>query len=165
MELIKVFKTNKRGVHCILLDEQGIILYQKYLWHIHKGRNSFYLFRNAKIGSKRSSIQFHRDLLGVTSKDKVVDHINGNGLDNRLLNIRICSQRENSMNCRKHMEASHSKYKGVTYRKSRRKFQAQIKVNYKYIYLGCFTNEIDAALAYNKAALKHFGLYANLNLL
>lgn len=163
--MFQVFKENIHGRHCIYLDKEGLDLYYKFNWSIHKGRNSFYLFRNTNIKNKKSSIQFHRELLGVTSKNQVVDHINGNGLDNRFSNIRVCSQMENTRNCRKHIKKTHSKYKGVTYRKSRGKYQAQIKVNYKYIYLGCFYNENDAARAYNSAALKHFGSFAYLNLL
>jgi hypothetical protein len=56
-----------------------------------------------------------------------------------------------------------SKYKGVTYLKKLDKWQAQIEINYKSIYLGIFLFEEEAAIAYNEAALHHFGEFAVLN--
>lgn len=92
----------------------------------------------------------------------VVDHINGDPLDNRRCNLRICTQRENNFNRRKRLTAS-SKFKGVTFHKKSRKWQAQIKMDGDLIYLGVFAEERDAAMAYNAAAKEFHGQFAMLN--
>ena len=77
----------------------------------------------------------------------VVDHINFDRLDNKLSNIRLITQRENAN--RKHIEST-SEYIGVSWDKSRVKWTARIWDNDKQKYLGRFTNEYDAHLAYQK---------------
>lgn len=90
----------------------------------------------------------------------VVDHINGNRLDNRKCNLRICTRAENHRNTKGHHNRS-AKYKGVV--RWRNKFKARIRINYKLIYLGLFSTQKEAALAYNEAAKKYFGRFARLN--
>lgn len=99
--------------------------------------------------------------------DKTVDHKSHVTLDNQKHNLRICTQGENNQNSRKRINCS-SLYKGVCKGKGRRKWRATIGV--KDIldqscikHLGCFNTEGEAALAYNKAAKKHFGEFAYLN--
>jgi hypothetical protein len=98
---------------------------------------------------------------GVWPKEQV-DHINNVRDDNRILNLREATSFENQCN-RKPQVGCSSKYKGVSYKKQDCKWQAQIQINYKNIYLGLYHNEEEAALAYNKAALEHFGEYAKIN--
>lgn len=92
----------------------------------------------------------------------VVDHINGNTLDNRLCNLRICTKIENSRN-RKPNIIKKLKAKGVDMDKRTGKFRARIRVNYKHIYLGTFQKEEDAAKAYNEAAIKYHGTFSKTN--
>ena len=91
-----------------------------------------------------------------------VDHIDNNPLNNQKYNLRICLLKDNSKNSTKRKNTS-SKYKGVYFETGTKKYKANIKVNYKTISLGRFTNEIDAAKAYDAAAIKYFGEFANLN--
>jgi TATA-box binding protein (TBP) (component of TFIID and TFIIIB) len=77
----------------------------------------------------------------------VIDHINDNKFDNRLENLQITSVRYNT--CKKQEKYS-SKYKGVSFRKSDKKWVARIFIDGKIIYLGAFVNEYDAHLAYQK---------------
>jgi len=86
----------------------------------------------------------------------VVDHINHNRSDNRRCNLRTCTQSQNMANRRKHKGLS-SKYKGVHWRKKEKRWRAQIRINYRTIYLGQFVDELDAATAYDITALKYFG--------
>src|SRR5678815_2653841 len=90
-----------------------------------------------------------------------VDHKNGNGLDNRRENLRVCTQAENLANMRKHRGVS--RYKGVTWDSSRRRWLAQIKNHGPNVNLGRYDSEVDAAHAYNEAALRLKGEYALLN--
>jgi len=91
-------------------------------------------------------------------RNMVVDHINGDGLDNRKSNLRVCTQAKNLANKRKN-KYSKSRYKGVVKQSNGSKFVARCKD----IYLGSFVSEHEAAAAYNKKALELFGEYAYIN--
>lgn len=93
---------------------------------------------------------------------KVVDHINLNGLDNRRGNLRLCTDGQNKANGRIRRDNT-SGYRGVYWNASANKWQAYISVNSKRLYLGVFSDPWDAAVAYNDAALKHFGEFARIN--
>jgi len=90
----------------------------------------------------------------------VIDHINQNKLNNRRNNLRVCSRSENGAN-RSIPKTNTSGYKGV-YR-IKNKWMAQIGIKNKSIYLGCFDEKVDAAIAYDTAATKAFGAFARLN--
>lgn len=104
----------------------------------------------------------HRVIMEVSDEYKV-DHINHDTLDNRRENLRICKQEQNLRNRIKKGDFS-SIYKGV-HKCGRRKekWQATISFSKKHIYLGRYESEIDAACAYDVAAIKHFGEFALLN--
>jgi hypothetical protein len=89
-----------------------------------------------------------------------VDHINGNTLDNRRANLRICTHAENSRN-RRGRSNSKSGVKGVTPYPGG--WRATINVNGKNVHLGCFTNIDDAAEAYDEAATRYYGEFARTN--
>jgi len=78
---------------------------------------------------------------------KVVDHINNNKKDNRLLNLQVITQRENSSKDRDGV----SKYTGVAWHKHDKKWQSSIVIDGKQIYLGQFDNELRASIAYQFA--------------
>lgn len=105
----------------------------------------------------------HRFLLGYPPKGRVIDHINGDKLDNRRHNLRICTHRQNIMNQKVQSIKKDSRYKGVCLHACTGKWRAQLYTGKKQYYLGLFLNEMDAATAYNDAAIKHFGEYALLN--
>ena len=94
--------------------------------------------------------------------DMIVDHINGDTLDNRKQNLRICTQSGNCMNRRKGANKT-SIYKGVTFLKSKKRWMAQIKTKGNRKPLGTFKTEDKAAIAYNIAAIKMFGEFARPN--
>jgi hypothetical protein len=91
-----------------------------------------------------------------------VDHINGNRLDNRRENLRLCNSNGNNQNARL---ASHntSGYKGVSWCKKWKKFQVRIWLNNRQRYLGSFTSALEAAQAYDTAARSMYGTFARLN--
>ena len=95
--------------------------------------------------------------------DMEVDHVNGDGLDNRRSNLRLATHRQNGCNRPKRHGLS-SRYKGVFWSGCVGKWCAQIK-DRKSLHLGCFSDEIDAALAYDVAALSLWGDFAHLNFL
>lgn len=104
-----------------------------------------------------------RTIMNVTDKQIIVDHINRNSLDNRRMNLRIANKSTNAMNSKKRIGKLTSKYKGVSFRKDRNKYRAYITYKQKTFNLGHFTEENDAARAYDKKALILFGEFALLN--
>ena len=109
--------------------------------------------------------------MGLNSCDGMeVDHINHNGLDNQKKNLRICSHAENLRN-RLPKKISTSKYLGVQFKTFKRKYKNSIYVSKHWQaqingkYLGLFKDEKTAAQAYNIAAQKLYGEFANLNVI
>jgi hypothetical protein len=92
-----------------------------------------------------------------------VDHINGDGLDNRRENIRLASPTQNQQNKRKQSAPASSRYKGVTFKTARGRWEASIRVDGKNTFLGRFHDEEAAAHAYDAAARIHHGRFASLN--
>lgn len=138
-----------------LLDDEDFLKVKDISWHTD--RDGYFVHEQ----THGPNILLHRMILGldVFQKDKrQVDHINGNSADNRKKNLRICSQAQNV--CNRAKAAKNHGYKGVRVGKT---FRAYITVNKKQIHLGVYKNAEDAARAYNKAAIFHFGQYARIN--
>lgn len=147
-----------RGKFAIVDDEDFEILNQ-YKWYSDKKRYTFYAARNIPyiLGGYRI-IYMHNQILGL----KGIDHKNGNGLDNQRSNLRSCTNQQNQMN-RRSQKGSSSNYKGVSWHKRAKKWMSQICISGKHIYIGIFTSEIQAALAYDSEAIKLCGEFAKLN--
>lgn len=117
----------------------------------------------------RTTIYLHRVILSrildrPLAKGEVVDHINGNGLDNRRSNLRLATRAQNARN-RGVNTKSKLGLKGVSYSKDTLKWRAYIMVNKKQIHLGLHNTPEEAAYAYNEAALKYHGDFASLNVI
>jgi len=95
-------------------------------------------------------------------EDMHIDHINGDGLDNRRENLRIVSPRQNQANSRKHV-LGQSRYKGVAWCQGAHKWRAYISPDRQQIHLGLYDTEIEAAAAYDTRAREIFGEHACLN--
>lgn len=98
-----------------------------------------------------------------TGKDPLtlqIDHINGDPADNRITNLRPATSAQNAKNIRKKKNTT-STYKGVSWHKKSGKWQAQIRVDGRSIYLGYYDNELEAHLAYCAAAARLHGEFAN----
>jgi hypothetical protein len=108
-----------------------------------------------------TKIYLHRFLLKPKPGVRV-DHKNHDGLDNRRSNLRFATAAESARNTRSR-EGSSSKYKGVTWDKNRKKWNACIKLGPTTYMLGRFDSETKAALAYNKRAREEYGEFAYLN--
>lgn len=146
-----------------LIDDEMFDRVSYFKWFMTCGRNTNYARTSGVLyNDKQNSFSMHQLVLSFYSTGMQIDHINGNGLDNRKENLRICTQSQNLMNSTCIKKGS-SKYKGVVYVKKTNKFYAHIKLNTKIIYLGTFNTEIEAAQAYNLAASKFFVSFARLN--
>lgn len=116
------------------------------------------------VGSRINGIKtlgMHRFIL-LAPSGVCVDHINGDRLDNRRENIRLCNYAQNSMN-KKSSLTSLSKYKGVHFDIVRDKWRAQIYINGKNRHIGYFDDELSAAQSYNNRAIEEFGVWARTN--
>ena len=133
----------------------------KHKWHAHKRHNLWYALRTINVNSKQKTIRMHRLVLKAKEGD-YVDHINGNGLDNRKNNLRLCNHKQNAANSRISKNNT-SGYKGVCWDKSRSKWIATIRVNYRKLNLGRYDNILDAAAAYDRYAIMWFGEFAKTN--
>lgn len=147
-----------------IVDDDDFELLNKWKWFASEGGNTAYAKRRMWFTDGRKRIiGMHRLLMGIHfGIEKQIDHINGDGLDNRRCNLRIASKAENVRNKGK-LRNNTSGYKGVAWHDRAQKWQAGIKKNNKRIYLGLFHSKRLAALAYNEAALKHHGKFARLN--
>lgn len=131
-------------------DREDLPLVEQYCWHIKdKGYLQGY---NTNTGK---NIQFHR-LVTNCPKDKVVDHINHNTMDNRKENLRICTVAENNKN-KSIYKRNKSGVTGVSWNKARNKWYANIGVDGKLINLGYFTDKEEAIKARLQAEEKYFG--------
>jgi len=156
----------RHGNHIILIDDEDYDKIKGYTWSIAlRGRLSktFYISGYKHKSGRNAYRPFLHRLIMDCPDGFCVDHINGNALDNRKQNLRICTQQQNSFNSNKQNIKTSSVYKGVTFDKARNKYQAQIKINYKHKIIGRYETEDQAAIAYNIAALENFGEYAKLN--
>ncbi len=114
---------------------------------------------------KTKTVLMHR-LIADAQPGELVDHRDGDGLNNQKVNLRKCTQAENKKNRSVSEKPMSSKYKGVSQIKTgRKKWQASISVNRKQTYLGSFDSEEEAASVYNEAAVKYYGEFAKLNAL
>jgi hypothetical protein len=109
---------------------------------------------------EHKNILLHRFLVDCPT-GKCVDHINGNTLDNRRENLRICTQAENRYNSRK-SKSNTSGYKGVSYSNYAKKWRSQIKRNNKIIHLGYFETPEKAYEAYVAASKKYHGEFGRI---
>ncbi len=147
-----------------LVDDEDYPELSKWSWFANPGKNdNFYAARRMSLGNSKSKIVLmHRVILNITDTKTKVDHEDHNGLNNQRYNIRPCTTSQNNMNTVAQKKST-SKFLGVSWAKEKNKWLACIGVNHKTVYLGRYFNEEDAAKAYDEAAKKHFGKFANLN--
>lgn len=151
-----------RGMYAIVNDDDYRPLV-RWLWSARLGakNNQWYAMRVNSHKGKNTAHYMHRHLLGLTKTNKVwVDHINGNGLDNRRKNIRVATYSQNMCN-RGISSANTSGYKGVYQRGDTGQWVAQITFDKKCKNLGSFPTKEEAAAAYSAAANVLHGEFAN----
>ena len=148
-----------------IVDDADFEKLNRYNWYAFRSYgNTFYAVRSICLPNGKWRLIFmHRVILNLEYGDKRQgDHRNNNSLDNRRDNLRICTNRQNSQNSRPNKSCT-SVYKGVSWSKDRHKWVAQIKTQDKQTNLGRYVSEIEAARAYDVAAIKCFGEFAHTN--
>ena len=137
-----------------LIDDEDYEEVSKYFWH--RDAQGYVV---SAISFK--NIRLHRFIMDAP-KGSMLDHIDGNRLNNTKGNLRYVTCSQNCMNQRKSRGGT-SKYKGVYIGWNKHRWYAAVRKNGKQNYLGSFKTEENAALAYNKVALELFGEHACLN--
>lgn len=168
----QIVQSQRHGKRFVYFDDEDIdLLYDNYTWHLRRGRNDTFYVCGRRISDKKS-VKMHRIIMNCPD-GYVVDHIDGDGLNNRKRNLRVCTIAENNYN-KKGNISSTSKYRGVSLcidkcvKKSGKsytyyKWKSQITKDGKFYLLGRFLSEKDAAIAYNKKAIELYGEFAYLN--
>jgi hypothetical protein len=148
-----------------LVDDADYDLVMAYKWRLwdrkesgHRVRGP-YAVNTVKRGGRTRSIYMHCLIMGF----KGVDHANHDGLDNQRHNLRPATKAQNVQNARSRQETT-SQYKGVTWHRQCRKWQAAIRISGRSRYLGLHASETAAAAAYDRAARDAYGEFACLNL-
>ncbi|OAJ75137.1 hypothetical protein AYJ08_05835 [Brevibacillus sp. SKDU10] len=140
-----------------IVDDEEFEPLSKYKWFATKCGNSYYAAR--RLNGK--TILMHRYIMNPENR-LVVDHVDGDSLNNQKSNLRICSKAQNNRNQRIKTN-NKSGYKGVYWREEKGKWQGSMRHNSKTVYLGLFTDQEEAARAYNQKAVELFGEFARLN--
>lgn len=140
-----------------VVDDEDFDRLIEYRWHLGPGGCA------ARSWNKGEATLMHRIIMDAP-KGLMVDHIDGNPLNNTKKNLRICGREENLRNT-KSSKNSVSKYKGVTLFPKRKvkKWAASIRVGGKLNFIGRFETETQAALIYDSEARKHFGEFGRYN--
>ncbi len=148
-----------------LVDDEDYAAIAQWKWGIFTGNGQAYAVRAERANNRRHYIRMHHLVL-PKKPGFMIDHINGNSLDNRRSNLRYATAAQNSQNRPGNtLHNRSSQYKGVSHRPSpcASPWQADILAFGKRTYLGVYATEIEAARAYDAAARIHHGEFARLN--
>lgn len=164
MKLIELgkSKTAKIKGNFVIVDDEDYEYLNQFSWHCKIHKKVKYAERSVRIGKKMVHYKMHREIMGITNRKELVDHEDHDGLNCQKHNLRKATKSNNNSNRR---SIGVSKYLGVSpcKRSKVKKWKAQIFGNSKNINLGRFEIEEDAARAYDEAAKKYHGEFANLN--
>ncbi len=140
------------------VDDDDYEWLKRFRWRVHRSnKRTSYAVRYINGKTIAMQNELLSPLPGI-----VVDHINHNGLDNRRANLRLCMQADNVLNSRPRRNSS-SKYKGVSWHKGARKWQARIARRGVRYFLGYFHNQLEAAFAYDDKAREFNDAFLYLN--
>jgi hypothetical protein len=146
--------------HFAIVDNEDYNELMQWKWSYSGG----YPVRKVQTSTGSKTYCMHRQIMQPPD-GYVVDHIDGNRLNNQRCNLRLCTMAQNAINRRPNLSKHSSPYKGVYYHKRRiaNPWMARIKHNDIDLHLGVFPTAEDAARAYNAASIELHGEFAWLN--
>ena len=133
-------------------------------WSINPQGAGYAVRKGVRNLGEPRTVEMHREILSAP-RGTIIDHINGNSLDNRKCNLRFCYTQKNAFNRKKPQVECTSRYKGVLRRKNTVSWTARIKYCETCIELGTYPTEEIAAAVYNLAAAIFFGEFRRENIL
>lgn len=142
MPSIPVFQAKVQVAEAVVDDDFAHLA--AYRWSLDKDS---YVRRTQRSGSKTLNFVLHRVVLGLPKGEGVVDHINGDKLDNRRSNLRVVTQRQNAQNRRPLSGRGASRYRGVSFEVRRGDWRGQAHLEGTYHHIGFFSTEEEAAAA------------------
>lgn len=158
-----------------MVDDEDYDTLNQHKWYVNLHANTNYAHRQFRSKTEKDKtgygkkvlILMHREIM-IAAKGRVVDHIDGNGLNNQKSNLRVCTQAQNLYNQRKREKngcVSHenSVYKGVSRDSHGKKWTVTISANGVVHHLGSYSCEKSAAREYDKLAKLLHGEFACLN--
>lgn len=154
-----------RGLYSVI-DDIDLELVSSHQWHV-TGEGKYAGTNVTLPDGSKTIILMHRIIMGVV-KGQYVDHRDRDGLNNRRINLRIVTNRQNAMNMRPGARHRSSRFKGVSFRQPEAKARpwlSQIKVNGRNRKLGNFETEEQAARAYDVGAHLYYGEFACTNVM
>lgn len=133
-------------------------------WRTWTNGTNHYVVRTVRVDGHNLVESLHRIVMArildrPLLRSEVVDHIDGNGLNNQRSNLRLASNSQNIANSRI-SKNNRSGYKGIYWLASHKKWRAEIRVRGQQIFLGMYDTPEEAHEAYKAAALDHFGEFA-----
>ena len=141
-----------------LIDRDSVESVGQFNWYAQKTACGYYASRGLRTMTSYQVLPLHALLASLGA-----DHINGNSLDNRKCNLRSATVSQNAKN-RAKSRNSKSRFKGVSWSRRDSKWAAEIQVDKRRIWLGYFSDELEAAKSYDCAARQYHGDFARLNL-
>lgn len=148
-----------------LIDPEDFDAVSAFKWRFVRIRGHNYAVQMGPHAAGTPAVPLHRfivSLMGLDATGMDVDHINGDGLDNRRANLRVVTHAENLRNRGKQAN-NKSGYKGVHWHSRKERWVASIRAEGKNKWLGSFKSPQEAALAYDRAARLYHGEFAVTN--
>ena len=146
----------------VLVDRADYEIFGGLNWTALVVARTVYAYCTRRLEDRPKNVLLHRAIMNAPDGMEV-DHCDGNGLNCRRENLRICSLRDNHCNVQKSATQTSSRFKGVCWDRARNRWHARVKVHQVTKFLGRFGSEEEAAHAYDKAAKSFFGEFARLN--
>lgn len=142
-----------------MVDDEDYESLARFKWSASKPHNVIYAIRPELINGVKTTVRMHRQIM---QSKYDIDHKDSNGLNNnQRSNLRPCTNTENQHN--RILVYGSSKFKGVSWHKHMKLWRATIVIDKKQKTLGYFHSELEAAFAYDAAAIKHFKEFARPN--